>query len=136
MRWTRSTLLATVALLTVLGLSPSALAVEATETPTTDGDALGTVPEPLEMGQCITCETGYQTATHWGTGSDCAAATADLDSQLRAAAATACDTAGGNFYCQFQVVITGQCTQKIGYVIVDGHANHGCLFGDFFCPAP
>lgn len=139
MRWTWHTLLSTLstlALLAVVGLSAPAVGATESSGPDVVRDELGTVPEPLKMGECITCETGYQTAIHWGTGSDCAAATADLDSQLRDAAASACDSAGGNFYCQFQVVITQQCTQKPGYVIVDGYANHGCLFGDFFCPAP
>jgi len=136
MPWTRYTLLTTLALLAVLGLSAPAVGVTENPEPGTVGDELGTVPKPLEMGQCITCETGYQTAIHWGTGSDCAAATSDLNTQLRATAAAACDSVGANFYCQFQTVITGQCTQKPGYVIVDGYANHGCRFGDYFCPVP
>jgi hypothetical protein len=94
------------------------------------------VPEPSEMGQCIVCTGYYQTATHWGTGSDCDEAESDLDSQLRSAAASTCDGIDANFYCNFQVVVTMECYYNSGggYYVVDGYATHSCLEGDYFCP--
>lgn len=105
------------------------------ETPAADEGQQLFTPQPVEMGECITCVGSYATSIDWGTGSNCDEARQNLDSQLRSTALNDCRSFGARTSCDFQVTVTAQCSFDCqgGYYVVDGYATYGCLEGDYFC---
>ncbi len=75
---------------------------------------------------CDNCSGNYNTAIHWGGGSNCSLAFQNLSYQIVAAANAFCVSIGRSFSCSGGVVVTQACYYAHGQWVVDGRLNHGC----------
>jgi hypothetical protein len=95
-------------------------------------------PAPEAKAAMCRCEMGRTTspgsgaASHWGKGSTCNAAKANLRFQLDAAAVITCEYD----HCSLAVTYTSPCYVSNGVVTIDGYATYGCWIYTGGCMLP
>jgi hypothetical protein len=95
-------------------------------------------PAPEERVTMCRCEMGRTTSpgsgspSHWGKGSTCNAAKANLRSQLDATAVISCEYD----HCSMVVYYTSPCYVSNGTVTIDGYGTYGCWVYTGGCMLP
>jgi hypothetical protein len=121
--------LSNLALAQAQGVEPSPPAAEAT--PVVDAAALETTPPTEPMGwTTYSCEALGTTDTEWGMGSDCTAALADLQFNLKVAGANECADLELLPCGITNTVIVTACHLYQGSYRTDGYATFKCRIYD------